>query len=192
MSTLKLRGELVAVTEATETFESSLALPQERNIAYNLGKAVAIGDGKLADRQAEMLVKPGDLLLFQMNGIQATNSLHLCDGQPIFILNQGDMIARLQSTTISLKSFEILGGWVLLEPFLDMKDNIIVIPDTAMTSQTELQKYRLLQQGSTAKLDAVAGQELVVERMRVHRIDIGGDTCGFIHSSCVHGVIEQD
>jgi co-chaperonin GroES (HSP10) len=196
MSMLKIRGARVAVTETQETFTSSIAMPIERNVAYNVGMVHRVGDGQLprytvTDKpgQVLMFLKENDIVLFQMNSIQAANSIFAVDGVTFFIVNQGDIIARLKSTTISLDAVEMLGVWVLVQPFLTKLESGLILPNTAQLAMTELQRYRLVQQGSQAGIDAAVGQEVLVERQLVHQINVGSEPYGFLSADRVYGVV---
>lgn len=176
------------------------------NLMRCVGRVVAIGDGKVKInfelRQMLMVVQPGDVVVFQMNSIQAANSLVLDDqadiltpmgGQPkaqFYILNQGDCIARLTAgTTVKLNTIQMLGTWSLVEPFLEPLKSGLVIPDSIDPIHLGSPRFRLVQKGTHAKLDAEVGQELIVEKALVNRIDFDNKSYGFVEADRVYGVI---
>lgn len=194
MSKLKLFGERVALREVDETFDTNIAIPQSRNVEYQLGIVESIGDGKVrnSDRVMEFFVEPGDVLMYQMNAIQMVNALFVVDEKPYFVLYQGDMIARLKTTTVTLETFEILGPWVLVRPFAPKRDSGILIPDTVHGNLNELIHFKLVQKGQTAKIDAEVGQEVIIERTMVHEIKIGSEKFGFAQADRIYGVVDGE
>jgi len=198
---MKLRGAKVAVVSLEETFDTKILVPQERNITYNLGKVLFVGDGRCGaqgEKEVPIFVHQGDILMFQMNSVQAGNALFMWDDKPTLILDQGDMIARLRSTTVTTEGFEILGRWLLVEPYLvQPKGGLIQIPDTVEENLrfTELMKYRLVQKGHQCEgglEDVAIGDEMIVERMMCHRIDIDGKNHAFISADYIYGHVVND
>lgn len=197
---MRIRGDRVAIRELTEQVNTSLALPQERNKSYLIGEVLFVGDGTYRGNTCVMYVRPGEKVLFQMNAIQAANSVYYWrhsnnKPEPLFIVNIGDLIGRVNSTRVTTEEFEVLGDWVLVEPkVVRGEDELIVIPDTSKDPalNQELFKYYFHSQGKDSRwsLDAEKGDELVVERTMVNPLEIDGTRFGFIPTDRVYGVVK--
>jgi len=158
-----------------------------------VGQVMAIGDGRVKvnyePKLMEMVVKEGDIVLFQMNSIQQANSLFSMDDnkEPLYILNQGDCIARLSSTVVKLETIEMLGIWSLVEPFVDKPASGIILPENIDPVYSGVPRFRLVQKGNRVKADIVVGQELVCEKSLVNRLDFDSKAYGFISEDRIYG-----
>lgn len=184
MISFKVFGDRVALTSVEQTHTGTVVLPQSAAKIFDLGKVVAIGDGKLKDKTVKMHVQPGDVAVFQANAMVAHNCMHAFGGQRFLFLSQQDLIATLTGTEIKLDGFNVVGSWVLLELFGEA-DGLVVVPDAAKKPT----RYRVLQAGQD--VDKVSrGQEVVVEKTRVGKIALNGLDYGFVHDANILGVLE--
>lgn len=193
---LRILGERVAVERVDETYKTKLIIPEAVNLTRMIGKVVAVGDGKVkfhnGDRKVmKMVVREDDLILFQMNSIQEANAqFYDPKKKPMYILNQGDCIARLKSTTISVDDVEMLGCWCLVDPYIDKPESGILIPDTVDPVYSGMPRFKLLKKSADFDIpDIEVGQELVCEKALVNRIDLNGKAYGFLDTARIYGVI---
>jgi len=192
MSKLKLNGERVALIELDEEISGTIVVPQSRQKAYELGKIVAVGSGKVPsiEKPFDMYVKEGEIVLFSIPAQLRQSSTYVIDGARTCVVHQNDVLGRLSSMKVSIDTFEILGRWVLLTCFVDKKDSIIEIPDTAQLPVEDF-KFRIEQVGSGAsELNMVKGDEVVVERTRCSTLEIDGSKYFYIDMSFVYGKVE--
>lgn len=182
----KLFGERVALEPVEQTYSGKVVLPQSAARVFDLGRVVAIGDGKVKDKTVPLRVKVGDTAVFQANMMVAHNCRHDFGPKSKFIfLLQQDLIAVLHGTEIKLERFQVVGHWVLLQPF-DEVTGIIKTPDTA----TRPARYRAVQVGEDAPAELL-DKEVIVEKTRVSKISIGDRELAFIHQANVMGVVED-
>lgn len=189
MSKLSVFGTRVAVIGIDEEFESEIAMPRSRNLSYQIGRVYAVGNGRVNGEVQDMIVKEKEIVLYQLNMIQEQNQRYMHDSLAVHVIHAGDLIARLKSNVVKMENFEILGAWVLVEPFIKKLESNIVLPDTAI-EQSEWQRYKLVQAGCNVKHPMTVGQELIVERMMVQPIIIDKKRYGFVSGDRIHGVVE--
>ena len=200
---LKLFKNKVAIVSIDEDFKTEIAIGQRQNVSYQLGKVFAAGPADMAQWALMTAAVPeaptapsgfaiGDIVLFQLNMIQEQNARFNVYGdkeepEPVYILNQGDIIAKLKTNVMAIKGFDVINQWALLEPFT-VQTGMIEIPDTVELRHTELQRYRLVQ--CHVLPSSYAGKEVAVERMVVHPIDIDRKRYGFLSFQHIHGVVD--
>jgi co-chaperonin GroES (HSP10) len=187
MSKLHLLNEKIAVQEIREELQGSIALPEHRLIKHELGRVVAVGNGKYRTGENKtMWVKEGDIVLYQLGAPQQNNALFKIDGKPLKVFHQGDVIARLSSPTVKMENFAIVGNWVLLS--VEVEQGVILVPEAIAPSETF--KFRLLQKGAGFDLPGVEiGDEVLPERGRCAPIEIDGKTYVFTLQDFIHGTV---
>ena len=165
MTTLKLRGERVALRRIEEKLSGTIVLPEQVKAQYQLAVVETVGDGidPITKKQAEMFVKPGDVVFYQQNDFMLLSSTYRFDNALYVILLQTDLIARLTANQIALNNFEILGSFVLVKPWF-RTEGAIVIPDTAVNI-ADL-RWTMIQRGCNAKDLPEDQTEIVLERTR--------------------------
>jgi co-chaperonin GroES (HSP10) len=164
---LHLFGERVFFEPVEEELTGSLALPERINKAYELGRVLLVGDGKVKDKdgnikETKLVVKPGDIVWFQVIPQMAANCAVRIRGKTYLNVLQHDLIGRLKSTVVTLENFEILGHWVLLDSFEDPTETKIIIPDTVNETHKAL-RYFVRQKGEFATGYEV-GDEVIIEK----------------------------
>lgn len=194
---IRILGEKVFIEQIEEETEGTLALPEKRNMTHALGKVVLVGDGRckvgFEMKQFQMFVKPGDIVLYQANSLQQQNATYVRDGKELIILPQGDLIMKLKEPKITMDNIEMLGPWCLVNKgYNESDEKVIAIPETAEQFRQETQRFYLVKQGETAKLDADPGDELLVERMMVNPIKINDGEYGYIIAERVYGICKQE
>jgi co-chaperonin GroES (HSP10) len=195
MSTLTLLGENIAVAMVEEKMEGAILLPQNKYVRHEMGRVIAVGDGKY--RQDPTITTPvpdraiwvqvGDIIMYQLGGPQINNAVYKVDGDIIRIFHQGDAIAKLKTNKITMENILILGNYVMLR--VETQKGIIVIPDAAQ--QPENFKFYLEQKGAGVVLDIAIGEEVLPERGRCAPIDINGKTFVYTHQDFIRGVVRQ-
>ncbi len=83
---------IVERTEAKNTTEGGIVLPDVSKEKPRQGKVTAVGDGKLLNdgTRAKMTVKEGDTILFAP---YAGNEVKLETGEEYLVLTEGDILA---------------------------------------------------------------------------------------------------
>ena len=191
----KIFGDKAVFKSITEELSGSIVLPQKAAKQYELGEVVAIGDGQVKDgyggyKIRPVLVKPGDIIWFQVNTMMASNNMFRVDGQLYMTIVQHDMLARLKTAKVDIDTFEILGHWVLLEGFEDKKkDSLIYIPDTVETPEVRMLRYRVKQKGSLA-VDIEVGQEVAIEKRAAQLVELNGKPYFYIDCRNIAAVIQ--
>ena len=195
-STLTLLGENIAVTMVEEKLEGDIILPQNKYVRHEMGRVIAVGDGKYRQDPASgtpttdraIWVQVGDIIMYQLGGPQIANAAYKLDGQPIRIFHQGDAIARLTTNKITMENIQILGNWVMLR--VETQQGTIIIPDAAQLPENF--KFYLEQKGAGVTLDIAIGEEVLPERGRCAPIDINGKTFVYTHQDFIRGVVRAD
>jgi co-chaperonin GroES (HSP10) len=164
---LHLFGERVFFEPVEEELTGSLALPERINKAYELGRVLLVGDGKSKDvlgnvKETKLVVKPGDIIWFQVIPQMAANCAVRIRGKTYLNVLQHDLIGRLKNTEVRLENFEILGHWVLLDTFEDPTETKIIIPDTVNETHKSL-RYFVRQKGEFVD-NCQVGEEVIIEK----------------------------
>lgn len=186
MSTLTLLGENIAVTMVEEQMEGEIILPQNKYVRHELGRVLAVGDGKYrTGENKSMWVAEGDIIMYQLGGPQVTNAAYKIDETPIRVFHQGDAIAKLKTNKITMENIQILGNWVLLR--VETQKGLIVIPDQAQPPENF--KFYLEQKGEGVTLDIALGEEVLPERGRCAPVEINNKTYVYTHQDYIRGVV---
>ena len=190
MTNIKPIGERIAIINTEEAYEGKIALPESRTKSHVHGKCVAVGSGKYPDGTTkEIYTKVGDVYLYQIDGAQQVNASFKIDNQLVLLLHQADMICRLNDKTVSFDTIDMMGHWLLVEPYFEHKSEII-IPDTAKETQHELHHFKLAKKGPQADLDANVGDEIFPARGRLTPLNIDGKTYCFIQDNFIYGHLQ--
>lgn len=194
MTNLNIFGDRVALRELQETFDTKIQVPERRNQSFAVGQVAFVGDGQHKGETCEMYLKVGDIVWFQQTTMTSANTLHAIDGKPIFVLPQGDVLARLKSTTMSIDEFEILGMYALVRPYIPKLKSQIVVPDNVQTQVSELTHYQLVQLGQQAAehCKASIGKRVLLERMMVHHFTIDSVEYGFLPADRILAEVDGD
>jgi co-chaperonin GroES (HSP10) len=189
---LKVFGPRVAIQPVTEEYKGLVVLPPGvgRN-NHAIGKVISIGDGKMPDGKPpfETELKVDDIVMFQVNDYMMQATQFAYNKETCLNLHQGDMIAKLSAREIKLKTFEIIGRWALVQPFTSRAvESRIVLPQN-LENTSEFQRFRLVQQGSRARLDAVEGDELIIDKGKLNVLQIDGTTLFYVDNNAVLGVV---
>ena len=186
---IKPAGERIAVVNTEEAYEGKIVLPESRMRTYVHGKCIAVGDGRYPDgHSAPVYARVGDVYLYQIDAQQQVNAAFTIEKQVVLMLHQADMVCKLNSKTVSLDTIDMMGHWMLVEPYYE-STSTIVIPETAKDTQTELHHFRLVKQGELVGLDVNCGDEVFPARGRLTPLNIDGKAYCFIHDNFVYGHI---
>jgi co-chaperonin GroES (HSP10) len=159
-----------ATVEKVEEKIGRIFVPENRQMIYQIGRVVCVGDCTQPDGTKEdSLVQLGDLVFFQTNAMIAANQQYEYEGNSYLNLHQGDLIGTLSSNDLRFENFTPLGRWVFAEPFTRQNSSGILLPETA----NEVPVYfKVAKVGSRAKLDVKEGQEVIINVGRANRIDM--------------------
>ncbi len=165
---VKLFGFRVTV-EKVEERVGRIVVPENRQVLYQIGRVVCVGDCTQPDgTKEESLVALGDLVYFQTNAMMAAYQQYERDGKSYLNLHQGDLIARLSSNVIRYENFEPLGRWIIAEPFVRQTASGILLPDTA--KQTGHLFFKAVKIGSRAKIEVQPDQEVILNTGRINTL----------------------
>jgi co-chaperonin GroES (HSP10) len=184
----------IAVQRVEAELKGGLALPQTRAKAFDIAKVAYIGaldkfgyEGK--EKTAEAYAA-GDLVLFQIPVHIADMTAHNIKGVTTLFLNVTDIIARLDSTVIEMKSFHAAGRFVLLKPTIFKKEGSrIIIPGAAAEANKESIHFSVLQKGADVNIDVSIGQEVFPNRGRLNTIFVDSEEVCFIDQNAIDGVM---
>ncbi len=198
---LKLAPGKIAVERIEAKLKGGIALPATRAKQYDIAKITNVGpldsfgyEGK--ESTAEPF-KPGDIILFQLPIHIAQQTAHKVKDTLNLFLNVADIIARMDSATVEMKSFHIVGRYVLLQPTVRNKKSVIVpgdiiIPDTADEFNKESLHFSVLQMGADVKIEVSKGQEVFPHKGRINPIVIDNEEVCFIDQQFIDGVMVNE
>lgn len=190
MTKIKPIGERIAIVNTEVAYEGKIALPESRHKTHVHGKCIAVGSGKYPDGTTkEMYAKVGEVYLYQIDGAQQVNATFKVDNEPVLLLHQADMICRLNDKVVSFDSLDMMGHWLLVEPYFQ-NESTIVIPDSAKETQQELHHFKLAKKGPQADITANIGDEIFPARGRLTPLNIDGKTYCFIQDNFIYGHLE--
>jgi co-chaperonin GroES (HSP10) len=181
-------GERMALVNTEEAYEGKIVLPDSSVRSHVHGKCIAVGNGIYPDgTEKEIYVKVGEVYLYQIDGAQKVNASFNIDGQLVLLLHQGDMICRLNAKTVSFDSIDMMGHWLLVEPYYESTESTIIVPDSVKERQTELHHFRLAKKGPQSTIEAETGDEIFPARGRLTPLNIDGKVYCFIQDNFIYG-----
>jgi co-chaperonin GroES (HSP10) len=190
---LKVFGPRVVIRPVQEEYKGLVVLPpgMGRN-NHSIGEVIKLGDGKISGKPDWVSeLAEGQIVMFQVNDYMLQSTSFTYNKQACLNLSQSDMIARLTDKVVKLKSFTVLGYWVLLQPFTTRsKESRIVVPGNVQET-SEFQRFRLLQKGSKTELDVEIGQEVIVDKGKINVLSIDGTNLFYMASTYVLGATED-
>jgi len=139
---------------------SQIILPDAAQQAdtHRMGKVVSVG----TDPKKTSVVKPGDIVMFQINSVMENTQKYVLDGRHYMNLHQGDIIGRLTGDEVTLPNFEMVGDYVLLKHFFRESGSPIILPEHVMRQSTpEFIYFKVLKKGSTVTKPVEEGDEVV-------------------------------
>lgn len=194
---LNLAPGKIAVKKIEAKLKGGLELPVTRAKAFDIAEVTCVGkldsfghEGKESTVEG---FKPGDIVLFQLPMHMATMTSHTVKDTLMLFLNVGDIIARLDSTMIDMKSFHIAGRYMLLKPTIRKAEGSkIIIPDTATEANKDSLHFSILQMGPDVKIDVSIGQEVFPHRGRINPLVVDGEEVVFVDQQFIDGVLANE
>lgn len=186
-------GDRLVLSSVEEEYEGVIVPTPTFKQAHVLGLVKVLGDKAEASG-----VKVNDIVLYQTNGFIAQQAHYNFGGSDYFILMTTDMIASVtptvrpdgkMATIITLENFHILGEWLLVEPFVEKSNSVIVIPENAQPEESV--RFRLIQKGPKVDLDVQPSDVLIVDRARANPIGIGTGKYAYVQKQFVYGVLQE-
>ena len=166
---VKLFGHRCLVEFHRPKTASKIIIPDiARNTdSHRLGIVRVVGDGavKGKDTPEPSLVKEGDVVLFQINGMMEATQKYVLDGKHYMNLLQGDLIARITGDDMTVENMEMLGDYVLLKHFIRQRPgSTLFLPDSAAVRQSapDFIYFRCAKKSATVNLEVAVGNEVVV------------------------------
>lgn len=188
MTTIRPVGERIALINTEEAYEGKIVLPESAIRSHVHGKCIAVGNGIYPDgTEKEIYAKVGEVYLYQIDGAQKVNASFTIEGQIVLLLHQADMICRLNQKTVSFDSIDMMGHWLLVEPYYESTESAIVIPESVKEKQSELHHFRLVKKGPQAAIEAETGDEIFPARGRLTPLNLDGKVYCFIQDNFIYG-----
>ncbi len=191
MTKIRPIGERIAIVNTEVAYEGKITLPESAHKTHVHGKCIAVGSGKYPDGTTkEMYAKEGEVYLYQIDGSQQVNATFKVDNHPVLLLHQADMICRLNDQVVSFNTIDMMGHWLLVEPYFENKSEII-IPDSAKDTQHDLHHFKLAKKGPQADIKANLGDEIFPARGRLTPLNLDGKIYCFIQDNFIYGHLES-
>jgi len=182
-------GSRVALKVVEEKHEGLIVLPPGTGRkSHLLGSVVSVSKTVDGAPARDTQLSPGDTVLFQSNDYMLQQAAYESPSFSGIVLHQNDMVARLKSAKVTLKNFEMLGRWLLVEPFTSRKDSPIIIPGN-IDNTNEMQRFKLVQKGAWVDYDLAPGTELILNKGQVNALSIDGKSYCYISSEGVLGAV---
>jgi co-chaperonin GroES (HSP10) len=165
---VKLFGKRVLVEFHRPKTDSKIIIPDaaQNRDSHRLGIVRFIGDGRVKNKTEPVpsLVKEGDVVMFQLNGIMEATQKFVLAGKHYMNIVEDDLIARINGDDLSIENLEMLGDYVLLKHFIRQQPgSTLFLPDNAVRqSAPDFIYFRCVQKGTTVDLPFGKGDELVV------------------------------
>jgi co-chaperonin GroES (HSP10) len=182
----------VVVKRREAKLKGGIHLPPNRAKLYEIGEVVAVGDlsaygpeGKISTKET---YKAGDIVLFQLPMSLAAMVTHKIKDVLHAFISAEDIIAKLESDTISYENFKIAGRFVMLQADV-RQPNKIIIPDAADEAKQESLHFSILQLGADVKMDVAKGQEVFPDKGRVNPLNIDGKDYAFCDQQHIYGAL---
>ncbi len=169
--------------------EGAIVLPQTATKAASIGIVVETGSAPASPGKAPPLalnLKKGDVIWFQVTQQWLFGRQAVVNGELIMTLNNQDVIGRIdaESMRLSLQTFEPMGRWLLLDPFIDApQGSVIVVPDAVANNSKNL-RYRVAKAGSLVTNIAI-GQEVIIDRRYANPVQMGTESLFYLDASFV-------
>lgn len=184
---IKLFGPRCFVEFYRPKSQSRIVIPDiaQNGDSHRMGIVRFIGDGRVKNKDVPepSLVKEGDIVLFQLNGVMETTQKFVLEGKHYMNLLQSELIARIDGD-LSEDNLTMLGDYVLLKHFTrEQPGSKLVVPESVAKSLPEFIYFRCLKKGSTVDLPIKVGDEIVA--------NLGRLTPLFIVSQKLNGSVDN-
>ena len=195
MKNLKLFGPRVLLAKEKPAQKGKLLLPDNRDAIHALARVVAIGDGviRLPDGtrvDVPLKVAVGDIVFFQTNASMAAACSYELDRVSYMNLMQGDLLARLPDTDITVEKMEMLGDWVLITPSIRQTGTIILPATMNYQEHLEHTYWTCVKAAPGSDFEAVPGQEVLVNAHRASPVQIDSAIYCYIDRNFILGVMD--
>jgi len=179
-----LFGNRVALQMTQEEYTGLIVPASTEAKMYVLSKVLAVSD------QLKPKLIPGDIVFWQSNDYTMQMRCYGVNGKQIFVLEAGDMIAKLTRRVVTREHFQVVGEWCLLRRQIHQPSKLIILPDNVIeANQAITVKFFLDAKGELADTKAEVGQEVIVERGRTSGLKLGNDTYYYLLSKDILGVV---
>lgn len=165
---VKLFGSRCLVEFYRPKTVSKIVIPDaaQNTDSHRTGIVRFIGDGRVKgkDEPVPSLVKEGDVVMFQLNGIMEATQKFVLEGKHYLNVLQDDLIARVNGDDMAVDNLEMLGDYVLLKHFIRQQPgSTLFLPDSAVRqSAPDFIYFRCIQKGSRVTREFSIGSELVL------------------------------
>lgn len=170
--------------------------------SHRTGIVRFVGDGKVKgkDEPVSALVKPGEVVMFQINGIIEAAQKFVIGGKHYLNLLQDDLLARIDGDDAGLENLTMLGDYVLLKHFFRARPgSTLFLPDEAMRkSAPDFIYFRCIKKGARVTREFNLNDEVVVNFGRLtpmfivkHGTSENQEFC-YTRQEWVDGVVEAE
>lgn len=190
-------GKIAVKKIDAQAKKGGIELPVTRAKQYDLAEVTHVGRldsfGHKGEDSTVEALKPGDIVLFQLPIHMASLTSHKVKDTLSLFLNVQDIIARLDSPTVTMAGFHILGRYILLQPTIrKIEGSKIIIPDTAEEMNKESLHFSVLQMGADVKIDITKGQEVFPHKGRINPMVVDGNEVVFVDQQFIDGVLVNE
>ncbi len=165
---ISLFGDRCLVEHYKSPSASKIVIPDvaQQHDSHRLGIVRFVGDGRVKGTPIPRpsLVKVGDVVMFQINGMMEASQKFVCEGKTYMNLLQGDLIARIDGEELCVENMKMLGDYVLLKHFVRQQPgSTLFLPDSAVRqSAPDFIYFKCLSKGSTVDEGFELDDELIV------------------------------
>ena len=186
---IQLRGERVALAEVDEVNDTGLELPKSAHKQHVLCQVVSVGDCKFNGEQKIAYTSAGDVILIQMNPQMVKSMAQKVGEVPLFVVHQGDCIARIENRIINFDNFFPLGRWVLVRVEFEKMLGGLELPEPDQLFGGTAQSYFYFERaGILADLDIPRGHQVYVDKTRVNVLKLNGKKYAYLDKDSVVGI----
>ena len=193
---LRLAPGKIAVKKIEAKLKSGLALPATRTKSFDIAEVTEVGGlasfGHEGKESTAEIYKTGDIILFQLPMHIANLTSHMVKGIVNLFLNAQDIVAKLDSSMIEMKSFHIAGHFVLLKPTIQRPNNLIIVPDNAKEMNKDFLSFSVLQKGADVNIDIGTGQQVFPNLGRINPLVVDNEEVCFIDQVFIDAVMAKD
>lgn len=193
---IRLFGPRVLIEHVKPEETGRLYIPDssEKNDLHRIGRVLVVGDGREKGEVVPPLVQEGDLVVFQINDVIANTQKFKADGKMMLYLRQDDLLAKLETPSVTFDGMTMLGEYLMIEPRLNRVSNIIEVPDSVAKSN-DFVYFTITKKGNRVTVPVLDGQEVIVNLGRVTPMFITAKghvqrEVGYIHQSYIHGCVD--
>lgn len=193
---IKLFGPRALLSQEKPSTRGALLVNPSESI-HSLARVCYVGDGNVRMPDGSLkhvppVVNVGDIVFFQTNAMLATGCTYEIDKTPYLNLLQDDLLARLPSNEVTVANMEMLGRWILIEPYIRQTGTIIMPATINYQEHLEQTFWKLIKKPTNCDLQAELGQEVLINAHRATPVQLGGKAYCYIDQNFILGAVQPE